>query len=210
VVSSDVVSGDLVTTSRRPAAHSPEAEPPQPAPEPVGLSGLVARFDAAVDRRVDRLRGNPVLDRVMYTASDLGDFSLVWHLISAGRALAPDRRLVHAVRVAAVLGVESGLVNGPIKSLFRRHRPVWEHERPYRLRVPKTSSFPSGHASSAATAAGVLSERDPLGPLYYGVGAVVAASRVYVRHHHASDVVAGALLGAVLARAARRLWRLPG
>jgi undecaprenyl-diphosphatase len=173
------------------------------------LSGLVTRFDAAVDRRVDRLRGHPVLDRVMYTASDLGDFSLIWHLASAGRALAPDRRLVHAVRVAAVLGVESALVNGPIKSLFRRHRPVWEHERPYRLRVPKTSSFPSGHASSAAAAAGMLSERDPLAPLYYGVGAVVAVSRVYVRHHHASDVVAGALVGAVLARAARRLWRFP-
>jgi undecaprenyl-diphosphatase len=185
--------------------QSGEAAPPPPP----GLSGLVARFDAAVDRRVDRVRGHPVLDRVMYTASDLGDFSLLWHLVNAGRALAPDRRLVHAVRVAAVLGVESGLVNGPIKSLFRRHRPVWEHERPYRLRVPKTSSFPSGHASSAATAAGMLSERDPLAPLYYGVGAVVAVSRVYVRHHHASDVVAGALVGVVLARAARRLWPFP-
>jgi membrane-associated phospholipid phosphatase len=187
-----------------------ETEPPEAPPTPLeGLSGLVARFDAAVDRRVDRLRGNPTLDRVMYTASDLGDFSLIWHLVSAGRALAPDRRVVHAVRVAAVLGVESALVNGPIKSLFRRHRPVWEHERPYRLRVPKTSSFPSGHASSAAAAAGMLSERDPLGPLYYGAGALVAVSRVYVRHHHASDVVAGALVGVVLARAARRLWRYP-
>jgi membrane-associated phospholipid phosphatase len=210
----------MVNVGRRPAAPSPgaanntEAGTPGgteagPLVEPEGLSRLVALFDAAVDRRVDRMRGNPVLDRVMYTASDLGDFSLIWHLLSAGRALAPDRRLVHAVRVAAVLGVESALVNGPVKSLFRRHRPVWEHERPYRLRVPKTSSFPSGHASSAATAAGVLSERDPLGPLYYAVGAVVAFSRVYVRHHHASDVVAGALLGALLARAARRLWPFP-
>jgi membrane-associated phospholipid phosphatase len=197
----------MVGIDRRSAAPSTEYEAPPTAPE--GLSGLVARFDAAVDRRVDRMRGNPVLDRVMYTASDLGDFSLLWHLVGTGRALAPDRRMVHAVRVAAVLGVESALVNGPIKSLFRRHRPVWEHERPYRLRVPKTSSFPSGHASSAATAAGVLSERDRLGPLYYGVGAVVACSRVYVRHHHASDVVAGALLGVVLARVARRVWPFP-
>jgi membrane-associated phospholipid phosphatase len=55
----------------------------------------------------------------------------------------------------------------------------------------------------------MLSERDPLAPLYFGVGAVVAVSRVYVRHHHASDVVAGALVGVVLARAARRLWRFP-
>jgi membrane-associated phospholipid phosphatase len=202
----------MVSMGRRPAALPPvDSEPLDAAPPtaPEGLSGLVARFDAAVDRRVDRMRGNPVLDRVMYTASDLGDFSLIWHLVGTGRALAPDRRVIHAVRAAAVLGVESALVNGPIKSLFRRHRPVWEHERPYRLRVPKTSSFPSGHASSAATAAGVLSERDRLGPLYYALGAVVACSRVYVRHHHASDVVAGALLGVVLARLARRIWPFP-
>ena len=30
------------------------------------------RFDDAVERRVDRLRGNRVTDRVMYTASALG------------------------------------------------------------------------------------------------------------------------------------------
>lgn len=199
-----------MSIGHRPAGPSGRSKPPEAAPTPPpGLSGLVARFDAAVDRRVDRVRGNPALDRVMYLASDLGDFSLIWHLANASRALGSDRRLVHAVRVAAVLGVEAALVNGPIKSQFRRHRPVWEHERPYRLRVPKTSSFPSGHASAAATAAGMLSERDPLGPLYYGVGAVVAFSRVYVRHHHASDVVAGALVGVVLARAARRLWRFP-
>jgi undecaprenyl-diphosphatase len=177
--------------------------------EPRGVSRVIALFDAAVDRRVERVRGNPALDRVMYTASALGDFSLVWHLVNASRALAGDRRVAHAVRVAAVLGVESALVNGPVKSLFRRHRPVWEHERPLRLRTPRTSSFPSGHASSAATAVGLLAERDRLRPLYYGLGAVVACSRVYVRHHHASDVVAGAALGLVLSRAARRAWPMP-
>ena len=145
----------------------------------------------------------------MYAASELGDFSLVWHLVNTGRALAPDRRLVHAVRVAAILGVESALVNGPVKSLFRRHRPAWEQARPLRLRRPRTSSFPSGHASAAMTAAGVLSQDDPLWPLYYAIGAVVAGSRVYVKIHHPSDVVAGAILGVVLARLARRAWPLP-
>lgn len=169
----------------------------------------IARFDAAVDRYVDRHRGSPAVNKVMYLASELGDFSLVWHVLSTGRALAPDRRPVHAVRVASVLGAESVLVNGPVKNLFRRHRPAWEQERPLRLRRPRTSSFPSGHASAAMTAAGVLAERDRLWPLYYAVGAVVAASRVHVRIHHASDVVAGALLGLVLARVVRHLWPFP-
>jgi undecaprenyl-diphosphatase len=176
---------------------------------PQGLARTVAVFDAYVDRRVDRVRGNPVLDRVMYTASELGNFSLVWHLVNTTRAVAPDRRLSHAVRVAAVLGAESVLVNGPIKSLFRRHRPVWEHERPLRLRVPKTSSFPSGHASSAAVAALMLAERDRAWPLYVGIGAVVASSRVYVGVHHASDVLAGVALGVAMAKAAQRVWPFP-
>lgn len=173
------------------------------------LTLAIARFDAAIDTRVDRFRGHPHVDRVMYTASELGDFSLIWHLVSATRALGPDRKLVHAVRVAAVLGVESALVNGPVKRLFRRHRPAWEQERPRRLRRPRTTSFPSGHASSAMTAAGILAQGDPLAPLYYALAAVVAGSRVYVKIHHPSDVVAGALLGVALARVARRLWPIP-
>jgi membrane-associated phospholipid phosphatase len=173
------------------------------------VTTAIAAFDTAIDTRVDRFGGHPHIDRLMYAASELGDFSLIWHLVSATRALAPDRRLAHAVRVAVVLGVESGLVNGPVKSLFRRHRPAWEQERPRRLRRPRTTSFPSGHASAAFTAAGVLAQNDPLAPLYYAIGAVVAGSRVYVKIHHPSDVVAGALVGIVLARVARKVWPFP-
>ena len=173
------------------------------------ITRAVARFDTAIDTRVDDFRGHPHVDRVMYAASELGDFSLIWHLVSTTRALGPDRRLVHAVRVATILGVESALVNGPVKNVFRRHRPAWEQERPRRLRRPRTSSFPSGHASAAMTAAGVLAQNDPLWPVYYAIGAVVASSRVYVKIHHPSDVVAGALLGVVLAGVARRVWPFP-
>lgn len=187
----------------RPPVRFPTDTPPQ------GVARLIALFDAAVDARVAPLRGNPGLDRVMYTASELGNFSLLWHLVNTTRAVAPDRRIAHALRVASVLGLESVLVNGPVKNLFRRHRPVWEHERPLRLRVPRTSSFPSGHASAAGAAVGMLAERDGAWPVYAGLGAVVAASRVYVGVHHASDVVAGALFGYALARTARRLWPFP-
>lgn len=172
---------------------------------------LVLAFDEAVDSRVDRRRGNPVVDRVMYGASEAGDWSLVWHVIGAGQALLPGRDPMSAVRLSALLGAESLLVNGGVKSLFRRSRPQWEaeHERPHRLRTPLSSSFPSGHASSAFAAAGILAQGDPLWPLYYGVAAVVASSRVYVKIHHATDVVAGAALGVGLGLAARRLWPKP-
>lgn len=145
----------------------------------------------------------------MYAASEVGDFSLIWHFLSVARAMGPDRKPVHAVRVAAILGAESLLVNQVVKRAIGRHRPPWEEERPLNLRRPKTSSFPSGHASSAATAIGVLAQNDPLWPLYAAVGAVVATSRVYVKVHHPSDVVAGAILGAGIAAVARRVWPFP-
>lgn len=172
---------------------------------------VVQSFDDAVDRRVDRARGNPRVDRLMYGASELGDWSLIWHLIGAAQALLPGRDPMTAVRLSTILGAESLLVNGGIKSLFRRTRPVWVSElpRPHHLRTPLSSSFPSGHASAAFTAAGVLAQGDPLWPLYYGIAVVVASSRVYVRIHHASDVVAGAAMGVGLAGVARRLWPKP-
>jgi len=171
---------------------------------------VIVDLDEAVDRRVDRMRGHRALDRLMYGASELGDWSLLWHLVGAGRATLPGRDPMGAVRLSTVLGVESVLVNGLVKSAFRRHRPVWEEDRPrpHRVRTPHSSSFPSGHASSAFTAAGVLSQGDPLWPLYYGAAAVVASSRVYVKVHHASDVVVGAALGVGLAALARRVWSL--
>lgn len=173
------------------------------------LRRAVARFDVAVDRRFDRIRGIPTVDRVMYTASELGDWSLIWHIVGTAQALRPGRRPESAVRLATIQGVESILVNGVIKSFFRRKRPVIEAIRPHRLRQPRSSSFPSGHASSGFTFAGVASENDRLAPVYYALATVIAASRVHVKIHHASDVVAGAALGAVLARVARRAWPAP-
>jgi len=176
---------------------------------PDGVRARIARFDDEADAAFDRLRGNPVADRIFYGASELGDFSLVWFFLGALRGLRSERDWHAAVRVGLALGVESALVNGVIKSFFRRRRPATQgfiHTR--RLRQPRTSSFPSGHATSAFSAAALLSEDDALWPVYYLIAVVVASSRVYVKMHHASDVVAGAALGAVMGHMARRLLPL--
>lgn len=171
------------------------------------LTRAARRLDDAVDRAFDRVRGNPVADRIFYGASAAGEFSLIWHSIGVARALLPSGRLVDAVRLSSLLGLESLLVNGVVKSLVRRERPTHESDRPHDLRIPLTSSFPSGHASAAFMAAGLLGERDRrLTPVFYGLAAIVASSRVHVRIHHGSDVAAGALLGMGLAKLAPRLW----
>lgn len=178
-------------------------------PSATRLGGAVDAFDLRVDREFDRLRGKPLFDRIFYGASTLGDHGMIWLMLGALRGLRSEREWPAAVRVGAGVGIESALVNLGIKSLFRRKRPAWELERPLHLRRPRTSSFPSGHATSAFTAAGLLSDQDRLKPVYYGIAIVVAWSRVYVKIHHASDVVAGIVVGILLGKLGRRLFPLP-
>jgi len=168
----------------------------------------VDSFDARADELLEQLRGHPLADRVFATASHVGDFSLIWHGISIARGIAkgrPDQVIV----LAAMLGIESLIVNQGVKRLFRRERPTQTGDDRLQVRRPTTSSFPSGHASSAAFAAMVLSGWDgpKLGMFWWKIAAIVGISRAYVRIHHGSDVVAGAIVGTLLGLVGRRIAR---
>jgi membrane-associated phospholipid phosphatase len=165
------------------------------------------RADELLDETLDRVRGNAVADRVFYTASQVGDFSIIWHVLNVGLVLMGVRTYKQAMRLALCLGAESLIVNQGIKRLFRRERPESGGDHPHAVRTPSTSSFPSGHASSAAFAAHLLGDDHPgLRPLFWLIAAIVSLSRPYVRAHHASDIAGGLVTGSVLARVARSLW----
>lgn len=179
---------------------------------PSGWPGFeaVSRFDDAVDGFFEtHLRGRPGLDRLMYAASAAGDHSAIWMGLAALQVWRSGSGWRPLLTAGALLGAESALVNGLVKLAFRRERPETAAPRPLHLRIPRTSSFPSGHASAAFFSAALLSSgllgNGPPSPVYYGLAVIVASSRVYVRIHHASDVVAGAALGAVLGLVAREV-----
>jgi undecaprenyl-diphosphatase len=119
--------------------------------------------------------------------------------------------------MARAQAIESFTTNIVVKSLFRRARPEQPEsdtapERaplPYGMRVPVTTSFPSGHAAAAFTAAAFLSEgSSAIGRAgWYGLATAVSVSRMYVRMHHASDVVVGAALGVAYGAVLRRVLR---
>ena len=163
----------------------------------------IARFDAAVDRAVDRIRG-PVVDGVVYRLSSAADHSLLWQACGAAVALARGGDVGYAARFAVAMSVESLVTNGGVKSLFGRIRPreYADIEFSHGLHRPITSSFPSGHATAAFCAATLLG-----GGPWYVLATGVAATRVYVRLHHASDVAAGAAFGLALGVAFRRFVR---
>jgi undecaprenyl-diphosphatase len=167
---------------------------------------LVRAFDSRVDALFDRLRGKPAADRLFYGASSLGDFGLIWVILAALRGLrggAVNRQA--ATRAVVGVGIESVIVNIGIKSLFERGRPRHHEPRPHALREPLTSSFPSGHATAAYCAAMLLSEGDPLAPVYWTAATIVAASRVHVKIHHPSDVAGGMVIGLAMGWIGRRL-----
>ena len=173
----------------------------------------VALFDKSADALFEHLRGRPWANRLFYTASAVGDYSLIWHLIAASAALFGGKRARrNLLRTSLVLGLESALVNGLLKSLSSRRRPPEANKpRPLYLRQPITSSFPSGHASSATVAAILLGEATlpAWRPLLRLVATVVALSRIHVRIHHASDVLGGASVGFLISQLAKHLWPLP-
>ena len=173
------------------------------------LGPAVERFDEWCDQQLDILRGNVAADRIFRAASELGDFSLIWHIVAAARALGPKRDSTEALLFAALIGAESLVVNQGVKRLFSRTRPTESGDPRFAVRTPTTSSFPSGHASAAAFAVALLLPRcHPLmKPVLVALGATVAVSRAYVRIHHASDVVAGIATGLALAAVVRRVLR---
>lgn len=163
-------------------------------------------LDRLVDEAWERLRGDPFCDRVFYTASSLGDWSLLWHLLAALFSVRGGRHKRNFFRTATALALESVLVNLIIKSFFRRVRPPDpSDDRPHNLRMPLTSSFPSGHACSAFLAATLLGEATKRRWPFWLLGTVVACSRIHVRIHHATDVAGGMILGIALGKLAKTL-----
>ncbi|MDW4918999.1 phosphatase PAP2 family protein, partial [Streptomyces californicus] len=74
-------------------------------------------------------------------------------------------------------------------------------------RAPRTTSFPSGHAASAAAfATGVCMECPRAGLLILPLAASVAFSRAYVGVHYPSDILAGIALGVGAAAATCHWW----
>ena len=170
-------------------------------------SSRLAAFDAWFGRLLEPTRNFKPTIWLFATATALGDFGILWHIVGIVRAVADNSRVKQALILSALMGVESLLLNQGIKPFFKRERPTVKGDSRFKIRKPRTSSFPSGHASSAFFAAVVLTRWSswPAITTWFVFAVIVATSRVAVRIHHATDIFAGALIGTTMGLLAHAL-----
>jgi membrane-associated phospholipid phosphatase len=157
----------------------------------------------------------PSLDEPLRRLSNAANNSGLWLAVAAALGVAggkTGRRA--AVRGTAAIGVTSALVNLAVKSAWSRQRPdragagvpVWRN-----VRMPASTSFPSGHAASGFAFAAAIGREQPwLGLALRFLAATVAYSRVHTGVHYPGDTVVGSLIGEGTGQAVAGLMdRLP-
>ncbi len=156
----------------------------------------------------------PYLDDGLRNLSRAANKSVLWIAIAGGMAVigGPRDRRAAATGLASI-GAASLLVNVGFKSVARRKRPDRQAESIERhVRMPESTSFPSGHSASAfAFAQGVSSVSPAMSVPLHMAALAVAYSRVHTGVHYPGDVVAGSLIGIVTGGAVSRILarRLP-
>ena len=146
----------------------------------------------------------PALDRVMSRVSRAADYSKVSIGAAGLLAATGDRGRRAAAMGLASVGAAAALFNLVVKPLSRRSRPdriAGEVPIARHVRMPASTSFPSGHTATAfAFATGVGRVLPQAAVPLHAVAALVGYSRVHTGVHYPGDVVAGAVSGTIVAQ----------
>lgn len=150
-----------------------------------------------------------VLDTVMPLISRLADHGEVWILLALVLLAVKGQRLYGG---AVALGLTLDLIacNMILKPLVGRLRPfLLNPDVVLLITPPGDASFPSGHtAASFAAVFALKTAGSPLWKPALVLAVLIAFSRLYLYVHWPSDVLGGAVLGAVVGWTGARLAML--
>ncbi len=160
----------------------------------------LARLDRALYAAIADIP-TPTLDEPLRRLSNSANYSSIW-LLAAGALAIVGGRTGRRAAVAGVvaIGITSAVVNQGVKRLYPRTRPDRAGEQvPVQryVRMPDSTSFPSGHSASGFAFATAVGAYAPVlgAPLRF-MAAAVAYSRVHTGVHYPGDAVIGSLIGA--------------
>jgi undecaprenyl-diphosphatase len=162
-----------------------------------------ARVDAAeyrICRRLNLGAALPVPRRIFQTASRLGD-GIVWYLLIIALPCLYGRPALRPAVAMALTGMLGVAVYKVLKRAFVRERPFITHAAIDRA-MPALDrySFPSGHTLHAVSFTLQACMHFPqLAWVLVPLAMTIAASRVVLGLHYPTDVLAGTILGALLA-----------
>lgn len=170
--------------------------------------GRVAAIDRDYVHRCARSRrtlADPMLKRLTVAANR----SRLWFVLAGSLAVRRGSSRRAAARGIVAIAGTSAVTNAVAKLLVPRRRPP-ATLLPMHRRIPdppQSSSFPSGHAASAAAfTTAVWMENPKLGAAVAPLAISVAYSRVHTGVHWPSDVAAGVLTGVGVGLATRSWW----
>ena len=164
-------------------------------------------MDGQLLLRIRETFGNPVLDRIMIFISSLANKGMLWIGIGVVLLLLGVKGRKWSERGLLVL--LSLAFNAVVCNLWLK--PMVARTRPYDLlgyeilvRRLGDYSFPSGHTSASFAAATALYAIDRRwGTAAYILAVLIGFSRLYLGVHFPTDVLAGAVIGILAAKAAQ-------
>ena len=150
-----------------------------------------------------------MLTPVMKVFTMLGEGGIIWILIGVILLFWKQTRRTGAVVLLSLL-LCLIFCNGILKNVVARPRPCWRNpDLAMLIGIPGDYSFPSGHSASSFAAACCLcfqSHRGGAAALF--MAAAIAASRMYFYVHYPTDILAGIVLGILMAFLAEWLMRV--
>lgn len=139
-----------------------------------------------------------VLDVFLPKLTLLGEGGAIW-IAAALAMLATKKYRKYGLCLGLALVAGLLICNIGLKNIVARPRPCWLEAIDLLVKNPRDYSFPSGHTWSAVTGAWVVTAANrKFGYAVIPLAVLLAFSRLYLFVHFPSDVLAGALIGALL------------
>ncbi|VVB54371.1 Undecaprenyl-diphosphatase [uncultured archaeon] len=187
-----------------------------------GQGPMLGSLDVAMFHAINQDMQSPVLNRIAATASDIGsnDTNIFMYLFFLSSIIllisiiCKNRELKKIAIILLIAVVISGLILGPLKTIFGVSRPyvylnnvhVYSDGRWLDTieQSDNRDSFPSGHAAITFTVLGVLWMYNRLRiPLLIFI-LIIMFLIVYVGQHYISDIIAGGFIGFMIGYLVRR------